>query len=54
MDKNELKALRLKLKLTQVQMAEKLGVSRSAIAKYEAGEVMRKSVSMLAEQLAKP
>jgi transcriptional regulator with XRE-family HTH domain len=52
MDKDELKALRLKLRLTQKQMGERLGVSRSAIAKYEGGEInISKPVSMLCQQL---
>lgn len=54
MNKDELKSLRLSLNLTQPQLAEKLGVTRDAIAKYESGKTnMRKSVAMLAESIAK-
>lgn len=51
MNKDELKSLRIKLGLTQEQMADKLGVTRDAIAKYEAGMNISKPVMMLAEQL---
>ena len=48
----ELKALRLRLKLTQSQMAEKLGITLSAVFKLESGENnMSKPVAMLAEKL---
>lgn len=52
MTKDELKALRLRLGLTQSAMAEKLGVTLSAIWKLESGENnMSKPVAMLAQQL---
>ena len=48
----ELKALRLRLNLTREAMAEKLGITASAVYKIESGEnQMRKSVEMLAEKL---
>lgn len=52
MNAQELKALRLRLNLTREAMAEKLGITASAVYKIESGEnQMRKSVAMLAEQL---
>ena len=39
MTADQLKALRLALKLTQAQLAEKLDVHRSAVARWESGEV---------------
>lgn len=52
MNKDELKSLRLKLGLTQSQMAEKLGITLSAVFKLESGKNnMSKPVAMLAEQL---
>jgi DNA-binding XRE family transcriptional regulator len=54
MNKEELKELRHKLGLSQPAMAEKLGVTRDAIAKYEAGDCnISRPVAMLAEQLVK-
>lgn len=53
MNKEELKALRLRLNLTREAMAEKLGITASAVYKIESGEnQMRKSVAMLCQQLA--
>ncbi len=53
MTNEELKVLRLKLGLTQTQLAEKLGVTLSAIFKLESGENnMSKPVAMLASILA--
>ncbi len=50
---SELKALRLRLGLTREAMAEKLGITASAVYKIESGEnQMRKSVEMLAKQLS--
>lgn len=55
MDAHELKALRKKLELTQTQLAEKLGISRTAVAKLESGENnMSKPVAMLVEKLVIP
>lgn len=52
MDNEELRALRLRLGLTQSQMAEKLGITLSAVFKLESGENnMSKPVAMLAEKL---
>jgi transcriptional regulator with XRE-family HTH domain len=51
MDGKELKELRIKLGLTQTQMAERLFVSRDAIAKYEAGGNIREPVQELARRL---
>ena len=39
MTADQLKALRLALKLTQAQLAEKLDVHRSAVARWESGYV---------------
>ena len=48
----ELKALRLRLGLTREAMAEKLGITASAVYKIESGEnQMRKSVALLAKML---
>lgn len=48
----ELKNLRLRLSYTQTQMAQALGISRTAVAKLEAGiNTMSKPVAMLAAQL---
>lgn len=45
----ELRALRLRLKLTQRQMAEKLGITRSGIAQAEAGSCkISKTMALLA------
>lgn len=52
MNKNELKALRTKLGLTQTQIAEKLGITLSAVYKLESGENnMSKPVAMLCRQM---
>lgn len=52
MNGEQLKALRLHLNLTREAMAERLGITASAVYKIESGEnKMRKSVSILAEQL---
>lgn len=52
MDNTELRKLRLSLTLTQEQMAEKIGISHSAIVKLEAGKnKMSKPVAMLCQQL---
>lgn len=52
MTKDELRALRLKLDLTQTEMAEKLGITLSALYKLEAGKnKMSKPVAMLCQQL---
>lgn len=54
MNKEELFALRKKLGLTQFQMAEKLGITLSAVFKLESGENnMSKPVDILAKQLIK-
>ncbi len=53
MDNKQLKQLRVNLHLTQREMAERLGISRTAIAKIEAGENnMSKPVAILCQQLA--
>lgn len=53
MDNKELRALRLKLDLTQQQMAERLGITLSAVYKLESGENnMSKPVAILCQQLA--
>lgn len=53
MNKDQLLALRKKLCLTQSQMAEKLGITLSAVFKLESGENnMSKPVAMLCQQLA--
>lgn len=52
MNKDELRALRLRLNLTQSQMAEKLGITLSAVFKLESGENnMSKPVAMLASKM---
>lgn len=52
MDNKELRALRLRLGLTQKAMAEKLGITLSAVFKLESGENnMSKPVAMLCQQL---
>lgn len=52
MNKDELLSLRKRLNLTQSQMAEKLGITLSAVFKLESGENnMSKPVAMLAEKL---
>lgn len=52
MDKEELKALRVKLGLTQKEFGDKLGLKRSAIAKLESGKNgLRGSTLKLVEQL---
>ena len=52
MTNKELKELRQKLGLTQTQMAEKLGITLSAIFKLESGENnMSKPVAILAQYL---
>ena len=49
---SELKALRLRLQLTQTQMAEKLGITLSAVFKLESGENnMSKPVAIICEGL---
>lgn len=35
---NEIRAARARARLTQMQLAEKSGISRATIARYEAGE----------------
>lgn len=53
MNSQELRALRLKLNLTQTQMAERLGITLSAVYKLESGENnMSKPVAILCQQLA--
>ena len=53
MNKDELKALRGKLNLTQKAMGERLGISHSAVVKLESGENnMSKPVAMLAAKLS--
>ena len=53
MTKDELKSLRTKLGLTQAQMAERLGISHSAIVKLESGKNnMSRPVAMLCQQMA--
>ncbi len=53
MNAKELKSLRDRLGLNQTDMGLKLGISRTAIAKLEAGiNNMSKPVEMLAEQLS--
>ena len=53
MNKDELLALRKRLNLTQSAMAEKLGITLSAVFKLESGENnMSKPVAMLCQQLA--
>ena len=48
----QLKELRKRLGLTQTQMAEKLGITLSAVYKIESGENnMSKPVALLAESL---
>lgn len=52
MNNTELRALRQRLNLTQSQMAEKLGITLSAVFKLESGENnMSRPVAMLAEKL---
>ena len=52
MNGQELKALRLRLGLTREAMAEKLGITASAVYKIESGENnMSKPVAMLAATL---
>lgn len=52
MNADELKALRLQLKLTQAELAGKLYISRDAVAKLESGKNnMSKPVEALAIQL---
>ena len=49
----ELRALRLRLGLSQRAMGERLGISHSAVVKLESGKNnMSKPVAMLAERLA--
>ncbi len=53
MNKDELKELRLRLDLTQTQMAEKLGITLSALYKIESGKNnMSKPVALLADRMA--
>lgn len=53
MNSAELKTMRKKLGLTQTQMAEKLGVTLSAVFKLESGENnMSKPVELLALKLS--
>lgn len=52
MDGLQLRELREKLKLTQAEMGEKLGISASAVWKLEAGEnTMSKPVSIICGEL---
>lgn len=52
MNNIQLKQLRNKLGLTQAQMADKIGISHSAIVKIESGKNnMSKPVSMLCQKL---
>ncbi len=52
MNKDELRALRLRLDVTQRQMAEKLGVSLPMYSLYELGKTpMSKPVTILANKL---
>ncbi len=54
MDAKTLKALRTRLGLNQTDIGKRLGISRTAVAKLEAGvNRMSKPVAILAEQLAK-
>ncbi len=49
----ELKALRLQLRLTREGMAEKLGITASAVFKIESGENnMSKPVAIICAELA--
>ncbi len=53
MEASELRGLRLKLGLTQHQMGERLGITRGAVTKLEAGKnPMSKPVEKLALILA--
>ena len=55
MTKDELKALRAKLGLTQEQMGDRLGISRDAVYSLECGRNnMSRPVEMLANLLANP
>ena len=52
MNGQNLKELRLKLKLTQEKMGEKLGISRDAVSKLESGKnTMSKPVKILLTHL---
>ncbi len=52
MNKTQLRALRLKLDLTQKQMGERLGITPSAVAHLESGtNTMSKPVAILCQQL---
>ena len=53
MDKEKLKELRVKLDLTQEEMAERLGITAGAVSKIETGaHGLRGSTRKLAEQMA--
>jgi transcriptional regulator with XRE-family HTH domain len=51
MTKEELKELRRKLGLNQSEMADKLGVCRAQLNRYENGLKMSKPVEKLAETM---
>ncbi len=54
MNNKELRALRLKLGLTQAQMGQKLGILQQQVLKLETGKCkISGPVSILAEQLLK-
>jgi len=54
MDNKELRKLRLKIDVTQVQMADMLGVTRQTYGGYETGkQPLSKPVEKLAEMIAK-
>lgn len=53
MNKEELKALRARLNLTQSELALRLGIRRGQVAKLEAGECeIRGAVAVLLGQMA--
>lgn len=52
MNREELRGLRLRIDVTQKEMADKLGISLITYSRYERGEkTMSKPVTMLAEKL---
>jgi len=48
----ELRALRLKLDITQAEMGERLGITAGLVCKLEKGAKMNKSVEILARFVA--
>lgn len=55
MDNKQLRELRLKIDVTQKQMADNLGISLPTYSLYERGKKpMSKPVAMLASKLAEP